>query len=204
MVLAGCGTLLDPALTPEEREVLEFSLDGVKIGDRPGVLAKFPQVQRVPVKLDGLDVYEVFNPSPQISAVIASFHQDGLRKLEIRYFNGPGTRTLSRAGGWEGIRDYLIEKFGPPSRFGADAPIVASQPGLKVEYAKFNGEWIFSRVRRQVNFIAMADAAGGVGVVTVMDTTPIPPPPPLIGSGPAAPVTRVPMAAEPSGPNPGF
>lgn len=213
--LTGCETIPDVSQTEQEKAIRAFDFQGIKIGSRSGTLAVFPQVQRVPLLREGMTVYEIFNPTPQVSKAIAYYHQDKLRKLELRYFDGPGARTLTRAGGWNGIRDYLISKYGPPSRFSTDAPIVSSQPGLKAEYAKFNGEWIFSRVYRQLNFIAMADSKGGVGVVTIADTTPLTtvPEPPAPGgtSTPAArttTTTRVitsPSApSEPVRPNPGF
>ncbi len=170
--MTGCETIPNVSQTEQEKAIRAFDFQGLKLGSRSGSLAVFSQVQRVPLLRDGMTVYEIFNPSPQVSKVIAFYHQDRLRKLELRYFDGPGARTLSRAGGWVGIRDYLIAKYGPPSRFASDAPIVTAQPGLRAEYAKFNGEWIFSRVYRQLNFIAMADSKGGVGVVTISDTSP--------------------------------
>ncbi len=180
--LVGCATL-NPTLTDAEREILNFNVEGIAIGDQPGKLAIFSQVQRIPIQLDGMDVYEIYNPIPQISNMVASFYQNKLRKLEIRYFNGPGVNTLERAGGWVGIRDYLMESYGPPSRFGDQVPVVASQKGLQTKYAKFNGEWIFSRVQRRLNYIAMADNNGGVGVVVIEDTTPRPPVPQPIDRG---------------------
>jgi len=161
LVTTGCETVTDTTTrTEQEKAIRAFDFQGIKIGSRSGSLAVFPQVQRVPLLREGMTVYEIFNPSPQVSKAIAYFHQDKLRKLELRYFDGPGARTLSRAGGWVGIRDYLISLYGPPSRFALDAPIVSSQPGLKAEFAKFNGEWIFSRVYRQLNYIAMSDGKG--------------------------------------------
>lgn len=213
LLLGGCASL-DPTLTDEEREVLKFNVEGIYIGDVPGKLAVFSQVQKVPIKIDGMDVYEVYNPIPQISNIEAWFYNNKLRKLEIRYFNGPGVSTLERAGGWVGIRDYLMERFGPPSRFGNDVPVAATQKGLQARYAKFNGEWIFSRVKRRLNFIAMADDKGGVGVVTIQDTTPIPPPVQPIDRGrtatgaPASTAARAStaprIAVQPTTPTPGF
>ncbi len=182
MGFAGCATM-NPTLTDAEREILRFNVEGIAIGDQPGKLAIFSQVQRIPIQLDGMDVYEIYNPIPQISNMVASFYKNKLRKLEIRYFDGPGVNTLSRAGGWVGIRDYLMESYEPPSRFGDQVPIVASQKGLQTRYAKFNGEWIFSRAQRRLNYIAMADSNGGVAVVVIQDTTPRPPVPQPIDRG---------------------
>lgn len=206
--LAGCETALNPSLTPEERAVLDFNVNGLKIGGPPGQLAVFSQVQHIPVKLGGYDVYEVFNATPTISEIKAWYLDNKLRRVELRYFNGSGVNTLTRAGGWEGIRNYLMNKYGPPSRFGSDVPILATKGEWNVKYAKFNGEWIFSRIRRQVNYVVMSDAAGGIGVVTVMDTTPVvvpkmvaePTPAPVVAPNPGrAPEEVVTRAA-----NPGF
>ncbi|MDD5199513.1 MAG: hypothetical protein PHC88_06880 [Terrimicrobiaceae bacterium] len=210
IVLAGCQGQIFPTLTPEERAVLDFNINGVKIGGRPGQLAVFPQVRHIPIKLGGCEVYEVYNATPNISEIKAWYFNDKLVRIELRYFNGPGTTTLARSGGWDGLRDYLMHKFGPPSRFGADVPIVATKGSWKVEYAKFNGEWIFSRIKRQINYSAMADARGGIGVITVMDTTPIVTPKPVVAPTPARAArvsptpSRVPEEVVTRAPNPGF
>lgn len=209
LFLSGCQTLLDPGITPEEREVLSFDVDGVKIGGKPGQLAIFSQVSHIPIKLGGYDVYEVYNATPQISQIKAWYFDDKLRRIELRYFNGPGVNTLTRAGGWEGLRNYLMKKFGPPSRFGSDVPIMATKGEWSGgKYAKFNGEWVFSRVKRQVNYSAMAQGGEGIGVVTIMDTTPLETPrmvvepastPTPVRTTPAAPVPQ-----EVTAPDPGF
>jgi hypothetical protein len=209
VALAGCATPLDMSLNPEERAVLDFNVNGVKIGGAPGQLAIFPQVQHIPVKLGGYDVYEVFNATPNISEIKAWYFENKLKRIELRYFNGPGTNTLTRAGGWDGIRNYLMQKYGPPSRFGSDVPILATKGKWQVQYAKFNGEWIFSRVHRQVNYSAMADARGGIGVITVMDTTPIVVPKMVADPAPAQAQTapapgRAPEEVVTRAPNPGF
>ena len=173
LALGGCETALNPSLTPEERAVLAFNVNGVTIDGRPGQLAIFPQVQHIPIKLGGYDVYEVYNATPNISEIKAWYFDDKLRRIELRYFNGPGVNTLTRAGGWDGIRDYLMKKYGPPSSFGSDVPILATKGVWNVKYAKFNGQWIFSRIHRQINYSAMADSGKGIAVITVQDTTPI-------------------------------
>jgi hypothetical protein len=164
-------------------------------------------VQHIPIKLGGYDVYEVFNATPQISEIKGWYFDNKLVRLELRYFNGAGVNTLSRAGGWEGIRNYLMQKFGPPSRFGSDVPVLATKGQWNLKYAKFNGEWIFSRIKRQINYVVMSDASGGIGVVTVMDTTPIAVPRMVAEPAPAAKVTtveRTPEEVAPRAPNPGF
>ncbi len=207
VTMVGCASM-NPTLTDEERAILGFDLEGIQLGDQPGKLAVFSQVQRVPIQIDGMDVYEIYNPIPQISNMVASFYENKLRKLEIRYFNGPGVNTLTRAGGWVGIRNYLMESYGPPSRFGGDVPIVAAQKGLQVRYAKFNGEWIFSRVNRKLNYIAMSDdkSTDGVGVVVIQDISPRPPVVQPIDRGrttttaAAAPTTSAPVQQTRTGP----
>ena len=208
LLLAGCASL-DPSLSPEERAVLNFNVNGVTIGGKPGQLALFQQVNHIPIKLGGYDVWEVFNVSANISELKAWYFNDKLVRLELRYFNGPGVHTLASAGGWEGIRNYLFQKYGPPSRFGSDVPIIATKGQWNAKYAKFNGEWIFSRIHRQINYSAMADNGEGIGVVTIMDTTPVVVPktaaaeevrvvnvPPKTERAPEEVVTRA--------PNPGF
>jgi hypothetical protein len=208
--LAGCQTLIDPSLTKEERAVLEFDVEGITIGGPSGQLAKFSQVQHIPVKLGGYDVYEIYNATPNISEIKGWYYNNKLTRLEMRYFNGRGVNTLTRAGGWEGIRNYMMEKFGPPSRFGSDVPIMATKGLWNTKYAKFNGEWIFSRIRRQINYSAMADAGQGIAVVTIMDTTPVVTP--RMAAEPASTPTPVRTAAPapvpqdvaPARPDPGF
>lgn len=205
--LTGCETLSNPSLTPEEQAIRDFDFEGVRIGTKPGSLAIFSQVQRVPIKRDGMVTYEVANPTSQVSMLIAFYHEDRLRKVELRYFDGSGSTTLTRAGGWAGIRNYLIEKYGPPSRFSKDAPIVTNQKGINAQFAKFNGEWVFSRVNRQMNYVAMADDKGGVGVVTIFDTTPLQTPivTRTVITPPPGVVTPVEVVAQrPVAPNPGF
>lgn len=208
-LLSGCQTVEEQAITKNEQSVKEFNLDGMKLGDRTTALAKFASVRRVP-SANGYDIYEIYNPNEQISTAVAYFTADKLKKLELRYFNGDRIRTLAKAGGWDGLRDYLITRFGPVSRAGKDVPLQTTQPGIKVEYAKFNGEWIFSRQNRQINYVVLADASGGVGVVTFMDTTPIVQPVTIVqasktkASATTATTTTVVVPQEPARPNPGF
>lgn len=182
-ILSGCSTLMNPTLTEPEREILAFNVEGLKIGSPQGALIKFSQVLHLP-RAQGYDIYEIFNPNSQISVALAYYVDNKLVRLELRYYNGPGNNSLSRSGGWMGIRDYLVEKFGPPSRVGPEVPIVSTQQGLRSQFAKCNAEWIFSRVDRKLNYVALSDGSGGVGVVTVSDTTPI------VRAAPPAPATR--------------
>ncbi len=187
LVLAGCQNAIFD-LTPQEKAVLDFDVNGVRIGGQPGQLALFSQVQHIPIKLGGYDVWEVYNVSANISQLKAWYFDNRLVRLELRYFDGPSEHALARAGGWEGIRNYLFQKFGPPSRFGSDVPILATNKGSwNTKYAKFNGEWVFSRIKRQINYSAMADSGAGIGVVTIMDTTPVA----IVQPAPVAPSPRV-------------
>jgi hypothetical protein len=172
LAVTGRETIPNVSQTRPGEAVRAFDFQGIKLGSRSGSLAVFAQVQRVPLLRDGMTVYEISNPSAQVSKALVFFYQDHLRELDLRYFDGPSARTLPGAGGWLGIRDCLDAKYGSPSRFATDAPIVTAQPGLRPEFGKFNGEWIFPRVHRQLNFIAMADNKDGVGVVTISKTSP--------------------------------
>lgn len=177
--LVGC-TSIEPVppgtLTPQEVAVRKMNLQGLAIGDNTATLRRFAQVQKVPYGRTDYDVYDIYNPNEQISLAKAYFAGDQLKRLELLYFDGSNVRTLSRAGGWEGVNAYLVSKFGPPSRQGKDVAVVTDEPGVKAANAKFNGEWIFSRQNRQLNFVADSGPQGGVGVVTLQDTTPAPAP----------------------------
>lgn len=206
VALAGCTTIPEIGQTPAEREILAFNFRGLQMGSRSTSLVQFPQVRQLPSPGPDQAEYEVFNPSPQVSIAKVGFFKDSLRRIELRYFDGPGARTLSLAGGWAGIRDYLMSKYGPPSKFGPEVPVDTTQSGIQGKYAKFNGVWIFSRVSRQLNYVALADGRGGVGIVTVTDTTPIPKATPTPRPTPL-PTPAPPPKPRPSpspGPNPGF
>lgn len=179
LVFLGCETTSLTLPTKPEQEIRTMNLEGLKIGDTTTALTRFAQVQRVPFGRTDYAVYDIYNPNSQISLAKAYFAGDRLKRLEFRYFDGPNIRTLSRAGGWAGLKDYLISRFGPPSREGPDVRVVTDVPGLKPQYAKFNGEWIFSRQNRQLNYIVLSDPSGGIGVVTLQDTTPAPTPTPV-------------------------
>lgn len=174
--VVGC-TSIEPVppgtLTPQEVAVRKMNLQGLGIGDSTTALKRFAQVQKVPYGRTDYDVYDIYNPNAQISLAKAYFAGGKLKRLELLYFDGPNVRTLSGAGGWEGVKAYLVSKFGPPSRMGKDVAVATDDPGVKAATAKFNGEWIFSRQNRQLNFIADSGSAGGIGVVTLQDATPV-------------------------------
>lgn len=210
-LLSGCESLMLQSLTEPEREILDFEVQGLRLGSPREILANYAEVSKMPgFTEEGLEKFDILNPSPQISMISAFFFDGKVRRLEIRYFDGPTARSLTRAGGWTGIRDYIIQKFGPPTETGTEVPVTASQPGLNPQFARFNGVWKFPNVRRQLNYIAMADGRGGVGVVTVEDTRPLPQPRrPVPVLSPAATGTAEdsapgPAPSPPSRPDPGF
>ncbi len=197
--VAGCQSTPEPTVSIPEKNIQQFEFEGLRLGSSPKDLEVFSQIEHIGLNKDDMRVFEIPNPKRQVSKAVVFFQQDRLKKLELRYFNGPGIRTLERAGGWEGIRDYLVEHFGTPSKQGAGVPLVTTQEGLTSRYAKFNGVWFFPKAGLQLNYIALADTSKGVGVITLTDTK--------------APPTPVRKAAEPQQavspsptpkPNPGF
>ncbi len=54
-------------------------------------------------------------------------------------------------------------RYGPPVKTGPNVPQLNALPGLNSGYAKFDGVWDFPRIPRQMHFITLADAKGGVG-----------------------------------------
>ena len=201
--LFGCATFLTS--TPEERQALEVNLDGLKLGDKPSALARFAQTQLIPYGRPEFKTYEIYNPNPQISTAVAYFYNGRLKKLELRYYDSATIHTLTRAGGWAGLRNYLVSRFGNPSRVGPDIPLETYVGGLQPKYAQFNGEWIFSRVNRKVNYIAFSDHRGGLALITFTDTTPIPTTPTIAQPTPTPkPVPQKQAPVVQQAPNPGF
>lgn len=178
-----------------EQAIMNFNVGGLKIGDKTSSLRRFAQVAKQPFGRTDYDIYEIYNPNDQISIALAYFQNDRLKKLEIRYFDGPGIATLSRAGGWDGIRDYICSRFGPPSRTGENVPLATDYYGIKTSAAKFNGEWLFTRKNRRLNYVAVSDAKGGLGIVTVADITPVVLPKPRPTPTPSPVVRTVPTPA---------
>lgn len=178
LLMPACASLskiFHPKWTPEENEMLKFNVDRIKLGSKPKELKQFPQVKEVKGKKENELIYEVFNPNSHISLMILWYEgkpkKQTLKQIELRYFHGSGVETLTISGGWQGIRDYMIQYYGPPSMFGPDVPVVATQAGLDPKTAVFNGAWNFSRINRRLNYIANVTEKGGVAVVTAMDTT---------------------------------
>ncbi|CAN5423728.1 hypothetical protein BH09VER1_BH09VER1_29860 [soil metagenome] len=204
---SGCETGFNSTTTKEEREIMNVSLDGLKLGDRVSSLSRFAQTQLIPYGRSDYQTYEIYNPNPQISMAVAYFRNGRLKKLELRYYDSSTLHTLARAGGWVGLRNYLITRFGNPSRSGPEIPLETYVGGLQPKYAQFNGEWIFSRINRKLNYIAFSDSKGGLGLVTITDTTPVPTTPGVVQptvsavktppNKPSAPVVQ-------QAPNPGF
>jgi len=217
LALAGCESLNVSQRTPEEKAILDFSVQGLKMGQPRAVMAGYAEVEKIPGFPGGFEEFRIMNPVPQISMLVAMFRENSIRRLEIRYFNGPTTRSLARAGGWRGILEVLESRYGMPTETGPGVPVVAGQPGLNATYAKFNGVWKFPAVRRQLNFIAMEDSRGGVAIVTVSDTTPeirraaavtraTPTPTPQLTAASTAPEPPEPVRPAPRSviPDPGF
>lgn len=181
-----------PAPKSQEAMFKKFEVAGVKLGDGKGVLRRFGSAKKSPASGPNREIYEIYKPNPYISMLVLTFVDGRVRKMELRYFNGPSERTLTTAGGWDGLRDYLIRRFGPPTRTGSAVPQLTDMRSLPAVYAKFNGEWIFPKAQRRIHYITLSDAKGGVAAITFLDTSPptgTPPPPGSIAPG---------------GPNPGF
>ena len=196
--LAGCQTKpATPAKVKPSRageaEMKKLVVASVKLGDPKSVVKRFRGAKRSPSSRPGFDVYEIYKPNAQISMLLLTFREDRLWKMELRYFNGPTERTLTATGGWNGLRDILIKRFGPPVKVGPDVPQLHTLSGLNSRYSRFNGVWDFPKISRQMQYIALSDESGGVGIVTFIDSTPRIPVGPA-GSPPGAPTS----------PNPGF
>ncbi|TSA33523.1 MAG: hypothetical protein D4R65_07660 [Verrucomicrobiaceae bacterium] len=175
----------------------KLEVAGAHLGDTKAALRKFPTAKKSPLSTPSREVYEIYKPNPYISMLVLTFQDGRVRKMELRYFNGPTEHTLATAGGWDGLRDYLVKRFGPPTRTGADVPQLNDMKGLNAGYSRFNGEWMFPKVFRRVHYIALADASGGVGVITFLDTAP-----PAPNASATSPADRT--AGPGPGPNPGF
>lgn len=170
----------------------KLNVNGAKLGDPKSIVRKFGSAKKVASPQPGLEVYEVYKPNQQISMLILTFRDNRLWKMELRYFNGSTERTLAATGGWDGLRDILIKRFGPPVKTGADVPQLHTLRALNPNYARFNGVWNFPKIGRQMQYIALSDSRGGVGIITFIDSSP----------RPVAPGS--PEAANPTGLNPGF
>jgi hypothetical protein len=155
-----------------EAEMKKLVVASVKLGDPRSVIKRFRSAKRSPSSRPGFDVYEIYKPNPQISMLLLTFREDRLWKMELRYFNGPTERTLTATGGWNGLRDILIKRFGPPVKVGPGVPQLHTLSGLNAGYARFNGVWDFPKIFRQMQYVALSDDRGGVGIVTFIDSTP--------------------------------
>ena len=193
-MVTGCATSgKKVAPAPGDAVFKKLEVAGVKLGDGKGVLRRFGNAKKAPASRDAREVYEIYKPNAYISMLVLTFQDGRVRKMELRYFQGPTEHTYSTAGGWEGLRDYLVKRFGPPTRTGAVVPQLTDMPGLNAGYSKFNGEWLFPKSERRIHFIALADAKGGVAAITFLDTNP----------RKSAPAGTVPGPGD-RGPNPGF
>ena len=173
-MVTGCATSgkkpAKPAPAPGDAAFKKLEVAGVKLGDGKTVLRKFGSAKKSPSSGGDREVYEIYKPNPYISMLVLTFQDGRVRKMELRYFQGPTEHTYMTAGGWEGLRDYLIKRFGPPTKTGAAVPQL-SDLHLNAGYSKFNGEWIFPKSEHRIHYIALADAKGGVAAVTFLDTS---------------------------------
>lgn len=188
---AGQATKPKPPSRAAEAEIRRLSVAGAKLGDTKAVLRRFPQAKRVGSGRTDWETFEVYKPNPQISILLLTFRQGRLVRMELRYFNGPTEQTLRKAGGWDGLRNVLVQRFGPPVKTGAGVPLLTTLRPLNPAYARFNGVWDFPRAGRQIHYVALSDNKGGVGVITFVDSSPLP-------------EAEVRAAAEAARPNPGF
>lgn len=183
--------------------VRKVNLNELKLGDREKKMHKlFPQAKLQPFGRPDRRVFEIEKPNPAISLAVAYFMNGELIKLELRYFDGPGVRTLASAGGWDGLRDYMIAKFGAPTRVGEAVPLQTEAGDLNPKYANFSGEWAFPKEQRLVQYIAFSGPKGGIGVVTFVDTAPFAP---ARQASSGTPAVRSSSSTAPGQPvNPGF
>jgi len=189
----GCATgAKKPAPAPGDAAFKKLEVAGVKLGDGKTALRKFGSAKKSPLSGGDREVYEIYKPNPYISMLVLTFQDGRVRKMELRYFQGPTEHTYMTAGGWEGLRDYLVKRFGPPARTGAAVPQL-SDLHQNAGYSKFNGEWVFPKSEHRIHYIALADAKGGVAAVTFLDTS----------AKKTAPAGTVSGAGD-RGPNPGF
>lgn len=145
--------------TPGESHVMKMRFGGIGLESQPTELNKFTQVTKVTPAPNGYTVYQVYNPNPNVSAMISWYLTNRMTEIELRYQDAPGATCLSNSGGWNGILSYLTNEFGTPSMTGTNVPIVATQGGLRQTNAVYNGVWIFSRVNRQLNYLAYTNMA---------------------------------------------
>lgn len=169
--LVSCASWFEPK-TPEEKNVLGIEMNtpgesqlmnmrfgGIGLESQPTDLNKFSQVTKIAPPQNGFTVYQVYNPNPNVSMMIGWYMTNRLKQLELRYMDSPGATCLSNSSGWKGIFSYLTNEFGAPSMVGTNVPIVATQAGLSSTNAVFNGVWVFSRVNRQLNYLAYSNMA---------------------------------------------
>ncbi len=171
-LLQGCQSWFHPRWTPYEKAILKFNVQGITMGSPPSHLKIFTQVKKDPTSPDGMMVFQIFNPNPHISMMLAWYENNRLKKVELRYFNAGAVDTLTVSGGWDGLMNALMKDFGPPSEFGPKVTVVATQAGIDPTAAQFNGVWFFSRVDRQLNYVTVNNETGGIGIITVADTSP--------------------------------
>ena len=155
------------------RALRQFDFEGMRIGDSPAALKKFANVKQVPAAITRdprQTVYDIYQPNAYIPLAVAYFTNDKLYKLELRYFDGGSSRSLTNAGGWDYLRDYLVNRFGPPTQTGHKVQVATAQEGLNPAFAKANMQWLNPAINRKLNYIAMYDKGRGIAIVTLADT----------------------------------
>ncbi|MCX7712381.1 MAG: hypothetical protein N2035_01745 [Chthoniobacterales bacterium] len=170
----GCVYTGTGNLTPPEKAILDFHLEGIALGSSPSKLSRFSQVQAIAENPADKSLYIVFNPNPNISSAIFSYVKNSLKSVEMRYYEAVGMDSLTKSGGWDGILRYLEGKYGPASEVGPQVVNVATMPGLDPNVAVFNGEWNFTRVHRQMNYIAQQSPTGWFAAIVIQETEPPP------------------------------
>ncbi len=178
--LVSCATVETATLSPQEQAARDFHFETLVLSASTASLDWFTHVEPRPASSSGLKNFEIYSASPKISTLVASFENNQLRQFDLRYYDGPTIRTLTRAGKWQGLRNRLVKLLGPPTRSSPNVPVRTNQSGINPNYAAINAEWDFPKVARRINLIAMEGDSGGVAVVTVAITGAMPPESPEI------------------------
>lgn len=175
--VAGCATVGTDSvsLSAAERKARDFHFESLVPGAPIAALDWFTHVKARPASTPSLKIFDIYSPSPQVSLAVARFENNRLRQFDLRYYDGEGISTLTRAGKWHGLCNRLVKVFGPPTNSSPKVPVRTDQPGINPQYAVVNSEWDFPRVARRINLVAMQGDSGGVAVVTVAITGPMPP-----------------------------
>ena len=99
-LVTGCATSgKKPAPAPGDAAFKKLEVAGVKLGDAKTVLRKFGSAKKSPSSGGDREVYEIYKPNPYISMLVLTFQDGRVRKMELRYFQGPTEHTYVTAGG---------------------------------------------------------------------------------------------------------